>query len=63
MSNIKTENENDHFEIEFYDGKIKNELPISLFEEIEAEYVIDYFIVAASKKMTKQTVLLNSLRI
>ena len=37
MSNIKTENENDHFEIEFYDGKIKNELPISLFEEIEAE--------------------------
>ena len=37
MSNTKTENENDHFEIEFYDGKIKNELPISLFEQIEAE--------------------------
>ena len=37
MSNTKTENENDHFEIEFYDGKIKNELPIPLFEQIEAE--------------------------
>ena len=37
MSNTKTENENDHFEIEFYDVKIKNELPISLFEQIEAE--------------------------
>ena len=37
MSNMKTENENDFFEIEIYDGDIKNELPISLFEEIEAE--------------------------
>ena len=37
MSNMKTENENDLFEIEFYDGDIKNELPISLFEEIETE--------------------------
>ena len=37
MSNMKTENENDLFEIEFYDGHVKNELPISLFEEIEAK--------------------------
>ena len=34
---MKTENERDLFEIEFYDGDTKNELPISLFEEIEAE--------------------------
>ena len=34
MSNMKTENENDLFEI---DWDIKNELPVSLFEEIEAE--------------------------
>ena len=37
MLNMKTQNENDLFKIEFYDGDIKNELPISLFEEIEAE--------------------------
>ena len=37
MSNMKTENENDLFEIEFYDGDIKKELPIPLFEEIEVE--------------------------
>ena len=34
---MKTENERDLSEIEFYDGDTKNELPISLFEEIEAE--------------------------
>ena len=37
MLNMKTENENDLLEIEFCDGDIKNELPISLFEEIEGE--------------------------
>ena len=37
MSNMKTENENDLFEIEFYDGDIKKELPILPFEEIEVE--------------------------
>ena len=37
MLNMKTQNENDLFKIEFYDGDIKNELPISLFEEIEAD--------------------------
>ena len=37
MSNMKTENENNLFEIEFYDGSIEEKLPISLFEEIETE--------------------------
>ena len=34
---MRTENEDDLFEIEFFDGNIGKELPISLFEEIEAK--------------------------
>ena len=34
---MATENEDDLFEIEFFDGNIEKELPISLFEGIEAE--------------------------
>ena len=65
MSNMKTENENDLFEIEFYDGDIKNELPISLFEEIEAELCViaGYSMIAAPKEMMRLTVPLNSLKI
>ena len=37
MSKMATENKDDLFEIEFFDGNIEKELPISLFEEIEAE--------------------------
>ena len=37
MSKMATENKDDLFEIEFFDRNIEKELPISLFEEIEAE--------------------------
>ena len=54
MSNMKTENEKDLFEIEFYDGDIKNELPISLFEEIEAE-LCDRLLHSSSLEEDDQT--------
>ena len=53
-NNVKQENENDLSEMEFYDGDIKKELPISLFEEIEAE-LCDRLLHGSSPKEDDET--------
>ena len=53
-NNVKQENENDLSEMEFYDGDIKKELPISPFEEIEAE-LCDRLLHSSSPKEDDET--------